>query len=126
VKVYARAVSTYVEGYVYGLSVGQKNRLTVPAEMLHSDGHGSTVVEITVRVEYVVIVAGTVAVLVSVVYVVIVAGTVAVRVSVAYRDFVMVAESVSVPVVETVKWRVVVVYLVMQVEKILVSVLQTV
>lgn len=32
-KVYAKSVSTYVEGYVYGLSVGQKNRFTVPTEL---------------------------------------------------------------------------------------------
>lgn len=53
-----------MDGYVYGLSVGQKYRLTVPAEMLHVSGHGSTVVEITVCVVYVVMVAGTVAVVV--------------------------------------------------------------
>jgi hypothetical protein len=49
---------------VYGLSVGQKNKVTVPAEMLHVVGHGSTVVEMTVWVVYVVMVAGTVAVVV--------------------------------------------------------------
>jgi len=53
-----------VGGYVYGLSVGQKNSVTVPAEMLHVVGHGSTVVEMTVWVVYVVMVAGTVVVVV--------------------------------------------------------------
>lgn len=57
VKVYAKSVSTYVEGYVYGLSVGQKNRFTVPTEMLQVVGHGSAVYDV-------VMVVGTVAVVV--------------------------------------------------------------
>lgn len=83
-------VSTYVEKYVYGLSVGQKNRLTVSTERLHVVGHGSYVVENMVIVAKVVIVAGTVAVVVC--RSVMVAGTVVVVVSVS----VTVAKSVSV------------------------------
>lgn len=64
--------------------------MTVPTERLHVVGQGSTVVDIIVRVVYVVIVAGTVAVVLSV------RVTVAESVSVVVWVFVMVADSVSV------------------------------